>query len=331
MIFPYLNGILAFYKAPVTWCLVLINAFVMLLCLSPLSEQKRWADKMMGDEYYISTQGWLYAQYIRNYPHHYSPLVKSLSQQSLEGLVDKRKILGAMALRDDQFLQTSHSYNYEGDKVAIVYWQEKTKEVLKLRELHPSYLLGLTSQDVGLSRWFSYIFVHSGFVHFAGNMIFLIIFGCMLEPLIGGLALAVLFLLSGMVAAGMFLLVTGATSAPLIGASGAVSGLMALFCCLYWRRNVPYIYLLLPIRGYAGFVYLPAWITLFMWLGADLAGYWSSLREFGGVAYTAHLGGQMTGLLTGIMMFALGYHRRHLPPASSLTQPKLGKMIPFIQ
>ncbi|MCB0343382.1 MAG: rhomboid family intramembrane serine protease, partial [Bdellovibrionales bacterium] len=153
---------------------------------------------------------------------------------------------------------------------------------------------------------------------------FLFIFGCYLETILGGLAVLVIYLGSGMVAAGTFLLINGASSAPLIGASGAVSGLMALFCFLHWRIPVRCFYwLFIPVKGYSGFVYVPAWIIFFLWSASDLGGYLGSLAEFGGIAYTAHLGGEAAGLITGVVLFVLTRFRP-LPP-----QAESGTSVPF--
>ena len=137
-------------------------------------------------------------------------------------------------------------------------------------------------------------------------MLFLLIFGCMLEPVIGGVGLLISYLLSGMVAAGVFLFLSGVSSVPLIGASGAVSGIMALFCFMFWRRSVRYVYFLfIPRRGYAGYVYLPGWITMAIWVLSDLAGYIGTVDEFGGIAHTAHLGGEFSGVVVGLVLYCL--------------------------
>jgi membrane associated rhomboid family serine protease len=151
-------------------------------------------------------------------------------------------------------------------------------------------------------------------------MLFLLLFGSMLEPLIGGLALLLVYLGSGMTAAGSFLLVSGESLVPLVGASGAVSGVMALFCFTHWSVPVRYVYfLLIPKKGYAGYVFLPAWVILFLWLISDLAGYIASVNLLGGVAHIAHLAGEATGLLVGAGYYLLGYRQSQ----NSLFQKKI--------
>ena len=164
-------------------------------------------------------------------------------------------------------------------------------------------------------------------------MLFLLIFGAALERQIGGLGFLVVFVLSGTFAAGVFALMTGVTSSPLVGASGAISGIMALYCALNWRQPARYFYwLFLPFRGYMGFVYLPAWVGLALWAVNDVAGYVGSLPELGGVAHTAHLGGEVAGLLTGVTLVLL---RRYWPLqtqalAAAQASPAMGVLIPFL-
>jgi membrane associated rhomboid family serine protease len=192
------------------------------------------------------------------------------------------------------------------DQVLLNWWRDQLTQLLTSQSIQPSYNLGITSSNIEYSNWITYQFVHSGLSHFFGNMIFLLIFGCFLEPIIGSLAFLLGYLLSGMVAAGTFLLLSGVTAVPLIGASGSVSGIMAIFCVLFWKHPVRYIYFLfIPKRGYAGYVYLPGWITLCLWVLADLAGYLGTWGFFGGIAHSAHLGGELAGCLVGILVLTI--------------------------
>ncbi|MCC7405516.1 MAG: rhomboid family intramembrane serine protease [Bdellovibrionales bacterium] len=311
MILPYLNGILRFKDCPITWLLFIVNAFMMIATYGELMVAQDSIDKAMRDDYFVESQGSFYAQFISDHKNQYTPFMNELSLRALSGDADKVKLLGNLALRNDLFIKEAPAYPFKGDQVAKGWWLEKLDELGQAQQRHPSFLLGVSVDHMGLRHWLSYQFVHSGWLHFAFNMIFLFVFGCYLESLIGGLALLVVYLGSGMIAAGTFLLVNGPTSAPLVGASGAVSGLMALFCFLHWRVPVRCFYwLFIPVKGYSGFVYVPAWIIFFLWVASDLGGHLGSLPEFGGIAYTAHLGGEATGIIVGSLMFLLTRMRR---------------------
>ncbi|MEZ4873012.1 MAG: rhomboid family intramembrane serine protease [Bdellovibrionales bacterium] len=141
-------------------------------------------------------------------------------------------------------------------------------------------------------------------MHFLSNMIFLMFFGAFIERLCGSLALLLIYLGSGFIGAGVFVLWSGVSTVPLVGASAAVSGIMAFLCVYLWQRPIKYIYwLFIPIRGYAGFVYLPAWVAFVAWAMTDLSGYLGE-TFVGGVAYTAHLGGDITGALAALAVLA---------------------------
>ncbi|MCB0357148.1 MAG: rhomboid family intramembrane serine protease, partial [Bdellovibrionales bacterium] len=264
-------------------------------------------NSIYSDTLFLRAQGEFYAQYISYNASMYKTETIELAKIAITKDDDEKlQILGSLGIRDQSFIEQVDNFAFFGDMVLLDWWKHKLKTVKELQALHPSYTLGLNSQDITFTKWLSYQFVHSGFVHFLGNMLFLLIFGCMLEPIIGGLGLLVTYLLTGMIAAGVFLFLSGVSSIPLIGASGAVSGIMAFFCFLFWDRSVRYVYFLfIPRRGYAGYVYLPGWVTMAIWFISDLAGYIGTVDEFGGIAHTAHLGGELSGIIAGFVIFTV--------------------------
>lgn len=331
MIFPVLSGLISFRKAPVAWLLVFLNLAVLGYTSYAGLEAQQGLEDLMKGEYFLKAQGRIYAQYVNRSPQsEYPPFMRELAEKIDHGDLTRAEMLGQLAFRDLAFVKDSASMDYDGDKVAFRYWQKKMDDVHSYQESHPSFTLGLNAEDTTLSKWVSYIFVHSGFMHLLGNMLFLIIFGAALERQVGGLGLLVVFLLSGVMAAGTFALMTGVTTSPLVGASGAVSGIMALYCFLNWNRAERYFYwLFLPFRGFMGFVFLPAWVALILWAINDLAGYLGTLPELGGVAYTAHLGGELAGLLVGFILFAL---RRRWPLIARTDQAvPMAKLFPFLR
>ncbi len=307
MIFPILGGLLSWRKAPITWTLVVLNLLVLIYSTVTGFDSQQGLEEAMKKSYFVSTQGRVYAQYLNQagvgaYP----DFLIELGRQVEAGKPDRAEVLGQLAFRDLNFLNAAESLDYRGDQVAFRNWKKQIASVRELQTEHPSFTLGLNGEDTSMTKWISYIFVHSGGLHFIGNMLFLLIFGAALEMQIGGLGLLVVFLLSGAFGAGTFALMTGMTSSPLVGASGSVSGVMALYAILNWRRPARYFYwLFLPARGFMGFVYLPTWIALVMWALNDLAGYFGTLAELGGVAHTAHLGGEFAGAVTGLVLYAI--------------------------
>ena len=337
MIVPILQGLLSWKKAPITWSLILLNVLVLVLCnvFGRTADEK--LDELMQNDYYVETQGRAYAQYLSEQsPVKYPTFLLDLAERVLGGESSRVSLLGQLAFRDQDFLDEAAITAFKGDQVAFSFWKSKLSYSKKLQENHPSFLLGLSSDDFSFSKWITYIFVHSGWFHLFGNMLFLLVFGAVLERQIGGLALLVVFLLSGVFGAGVFSLMTGVTTSPLVGASGAVSGVMSLFCVLNWRQPVRFMYMLfLPVRGYMGFVFLPAWVAFVMWLVADLAGYLSSVPELGGVAHTAHIGGEFAGAVVGFTLYLLRHKLKvsnsELPTQFLMAEAKpIGQLHPFL-
>lgn len=326
MLIPILNGLLRFKDVPVTWILFLLNFAVFLGGAIPTRYSQKTINEYLDDAKFVQLQGQLYSQFVLRNANNHSPLLIQLAAKAQKGDPEKLKMMGTLAVRSAAFMDDGVHQPYRGDQIEIDLWRVKVRDIRSSQDRHPSYVLGLTAEGMDLSHWVSYMFVHSGEAHLIGNMFFLLIFGTMLEPLIGGLALMIVYLLSGMVGAGAFLLLSGPTAAPLIGASGSVSGLMSLFCIYFWRTPVRFVYFLLPSANYCGLIYLPAWVVFVMFGLSDIAGYWGTLDDFGGVAYAAHLGGEAAALLIGATIYLLRFRRAKVITPAAPVVP-IGKPI----
>ena len=153
---------------------------------------------------------------------------------------------------------------------------------------------------------FTSMFMHGGFLHLAGNMLFLWVFGNNIEDSMGRPKFLAFYLLSGIAAVYAQTLLDPDSTVPTIGASGAVSGVLGGYILLHPRARV---LTLIFIVFFVTFVEIPAMVMLGVWFvlqlipavgqvaTTELAG------EGGGVAYLAHLGGFAFGLAT-IKLFA---------------------------
>ncbi|MBX3022055.1 MAG: rhomboid family intramembrane serine protease [Bdellovibrionales bacterium] len=319
---------MSFRKAPVTWILIFLNVT---MTVYATHNSPRGLEDLMRNTYFVRTQGRLYAEFLaEKSKNDYSEMLLELSRQVLGGEADS-KDLGELAFRDPAFIRAADTMESAGDQVAFRLWKKNLLTLEDIEDRHPSFTLGLSARDTSLDRWVSYIFVHSGWLHCLGNMLILMIFGAALEAQIGGLAMLVVFLLTGVFAAGVFATLTGVANSPLVGASGSISGIMALYCVLNWSKPARYFYwFFLPFRGYMGLIYLPAWVGLMFWAANDLAGYFATPPELGGVAHTAHLGGEVAGALAGLILFGL---RRFWPVKMKDSVPPgvpMGVLIPFL-
>jgi membrane associated rhomboid family serine protease len=159
------------------------------------------------------------------------------------------------------------------------------------------------------------MFLHGGWLHLLGNMLFLFVFGNNIEDRFGRLRFLLFYLLGGYVAAYGYALANADSTVPLVGASGAVSGVLGAYLVLFPRARVwslvP-VLLFIPLR-------LPAWLVLGLWFAlqwAYSAGY--AVSEAGGVAYLAHVLGFVVGMLVALPVAARrprpAYRRRAGPP-----------------
>ncbi len=141
------------------------------------------------------------------------------------------------------------------------------------------------------------MFMHGGLMHIAGNMLYLFIFGDNIEDRLGHLRYAVFYLVCGVLAGLAHVLTNLDSTIPSLGASGAISGVMGGYILLFPTRRVRVIMLQMVTQ-------VPAYVALGLWIVLQLVeGYVSQGR--GGVAYAAHVGGFIAGLVL-IKLFALG-------------------------
>jgi membrane associated rhomboid family serine protease len=160
------------------------------------------------------------------------------------------------------------------------------------------------------------MFVHGGWFHLIGNMVFLWVFGNNIEDAMGHVKFVIFYLLCGTAAAAAQTLVSSHSVIPMVGASGAISGVLGAYILLYPRVRV-HTLIILPI--YITTVALPAYVMLGYWALLQILSGLGSLSEIekGGVAFFAHVGGFLTGLIL-VKLFASDevLQRRPTPPAS---------------
>jgi membrane associated rhomboid family serine protease len=142
------------------------------------------------------------------------------------------------------------------------------------------------------------MFLHGGFLHIAGNMLFLAIFGPNVEDAMSRPRFIAFYLLSGLVALGAQIAIDPSSTAPTLGASGAIAGVLGAYILLYPRARVV---TLVFIVFFVTIIELPALVLLGFWfleqLYFGLGGDAGPLGGGGGVAYFAHVGGFFFGML----------------------------------
>jgi membrane associated rhomboid family serine protease len=141
------------------------------------------------------------------------------------------------------------------------------------------------------------MFLHGGWDHLLGNMLFLFVFGIHVERSMGRLRFLLFYFACGLGANTLEILTSPGSDVPGIGASGAISGVLAGYLLLYPASHID---TLVPIGPLYWLARVPAWIFIGVWFAYQLL---LSVVSFGdvagggGVAYSAHVGGFITGLL----------------------------------
>jgi membrane associated rhomboid family serine protease len=140
------------------------------------------------------------------------------------------------------------------------------------------------------------MFLHGGWLHLIGNMLYLWIFGNNVEDSVGHFKFIVFYLACGIAAAAAQVTINPNSHVPMIGASGAVSGVLGAYLVLFPRARV---LVLFPIWIFLRFFYVPAWVMLIFWFGLQLLSGATTLNrmEGGGVAFWAHIGGFVAGMI----------------------------------
>lgn len=147
------------------------------------------------------------------------------------------------------------------------------------------------------------MFLHGGWMHLIGNMLYLWIFGNNIEDAMGHGRFIIFYLLSGVGAAMTQALVFPDSTIPMVGASGAISGVLGAYLLLH-----PYarVMVLIPLGFIAHIVYLPAMAVLGLWFVLQLLSSATADPDQGGVAFLAHVG----GFVTGMMLILIPFFRR---------------------
>jgi len=152
--------------------------------------------------------------------------------------------------------------------------------------------------DAAVPAWvtvFTSMFLHGGILHLGGNMLYLWVFGNNIEDVLGHGRFVVFFLVTGALAALSHALTAPASPVPMIGASGAISGVLGAYVLLFPFVRVQ---VLIPIGIFPYMVHVPAVVVLGLWIAMQALNAFFNVGGLeGGVAWSAHVGGFLAGLL----------------------------------
>lgn len=180
----------------------------------------------------------------------------------------------------------------------------------------PRALLGGTAAPGGgaLPPWltpFTSMFLHGGLMHLGGNMLYLWIFGNNIEDLLGHGRFVVFYLACGLAASATHVASAPHSTIPVIGASGAISGVLGAYALSYPTARVRAI---VPLGFFWTTVHLPAFLLLLLWFVVQVfSGVATAGADGPGVAWWAHIGGFVAGLVLGPALRAHPPVRERLP------------------
>ncbi len=173
----------------------------------------------------------------------------------------------------------------------------------------------------------THMFLHGGIMHLGGNMLFLWIFGDNLEDEMGHVGFLIFYVLGGFAAAMAQYLSDPASQVPMVGASGAIAAVMGGYLLLFPKAKVDVLLILVIIfRIFT----VPAWIVLGIWFALQLGLSLATPTDGGGVAYWAHAGGFVAGLVFAVPIWmrlggAAYWDKTHMHPPHPEAQYRVGR------
>ncbi|MGE3756574.1 MAG: rhomboid family intramembrane serine protease [Pseudobdellovibrionaceae bacterium] len=294
MIFPFLQGFPSLDKAPLTWIILALNFLIFSMTFSGQLRQETKMEEVFSKDSFLTVQGKVYSQF--------KDSSRMPASAESEPFAKNEVFVAVQSVRDTEFLTTANDMKFAGDQVAIGEWQVGLTNFLKEEKLRPARIFGLSEGKMNWRNWITYQFMHGGIIHLISNMLILLIFGGVLESRMGSLGFLSVYLLSGFFGALFFLKVSGVYGSPLIGASGAIFGLIGCYTALEPKKRVRFFYFASPMNGYWGFVYLPTLFVISVCILPEVASFLSTPDGLGGVAYGAHNGGALFGILIGLIL-----------------------------
>jgi membrane associated rhomboid family serine protease len=163
----------------------------------------------------------------------------------------------------------------------------------------------------------THAFVHGGWMHLIGNLFMLLLAGPAIEDRWGRLLYPAFYLVAGMFGAWLHGWFGGGEHMPLVGASGAIAGVMGAFLVRLWKTRIRFAYFfMLGFRPIYGTFEAAAWVMLPLWFANELfqAALWSSMDVASGVAYWAHVGGFAFGAAAAAGVRASRFEERFVDP-----------------
>lgn len=190
-------------------------------------------------------------------------------------------------------------YNVPADAIFVTQYALLPAELLSGKDLPPTIPVPIWATML------TSLFLHGSIMHLVGNMLYLWIFGDNVEDAMGRGPFLLFYLLCGGAAALSQIVIDPSSTIPMVGASGAIAGVLAAYFVLYPQSRV---LTLIPIFFFLRLITVPAVFLLGFWFVLQVVNGAGSLGAEGGVAYFAHIGGFLAGAI-----LVIPFHRRGTP------------------
>jgi membrane associated rhomboid family serine protease len=274
----------------ITIALILINVFVFILFQS--KDDECWADAMAF--YFESDLATLEADFYGHYLEieGRSPEVENLPGADAPDSEKKAYYYNHIRQSDDFLHLLGQGRIISGDDPRFMEWQILRGNYDRLLEQVVTVKYGFRPVIAAPFTWLSTMFLHGGWGHLIGNMVFLWLVGCLIEYGCRHAVYPAIYLLGGFCATGLFWVLNMQSTIPLVGASGAISCIMGALTVFY---GVKKINIFINLGFYFNYLKFPAIFLLPFWMGNEL--YQMLFNDGSPVAYAAHLGGLGGGAL----------------------------------
>ncbi|HAV92572.1 TPA: hypothetical protein DCW38_05255 [candidate division WOR-3 bacterium] len=178
---------------------------------------------------------------------------------------------------------------------------------------HPFSRYGVSKNNLSIKTLFTSMFVHADIIHLVGNLWFLFLLGFNIEDIYGRMNYLIFYILSGIISS--FIFIASVTEDPqlsLIGASGAIAGVMGAFLVKLYKTKIKFFYWLFPIKPLYGTFFIYAGLSLPIWFLQQI--FESASNSTSNVAFMAHIGGFLFGAIVAMILSATKIEERFISP-----------------
>lgn len=258
----------------------------------------------LTDPEFIAVQSYLYENYVKEMrPKEWSYWTRKYytRRDQMKGN-EINEFWYQISFKDGNFLSQVKTQKAYPDLTRYKKWEKNFNELEDFQKRDFSGLFGVSNYGKTWSHYITYQFIHSGFLHMISNMMILILFGILIEIQMGSVVVLILYLVGGSIGAAFYDLTTGSNLAPLIGASGSVSALLAFYLFTEPRKYVRFFYFFFPAEGNFGDIYLSKWWLVPLLIINDVNAVLTVPDWSLNVAHTAHIGAILFGSAMALIL-----------------------------